>query len=55
MDYGRPLIQNIDQNEKDKIGTLARKRIQEKFEMVDMLESETKIYEDLVKSKSPNY
>ena len=45
----------LPQNEKDKIGTLARKRIQKKFEMADMLESEIKIYEGLVKSKSFNY
>lgn len=45
----------LNQDEKDKIGNLARKRIKENFEMLDMLKKEIKIYEDLIKSKSFNY
>ncbi|MBH43577.1 MAG: glycosyl transferase [Rickettsiales bacterium] len=48
-------VVKLPQNQKDKMGILARKRIKEKFEMVDMLEMEVKIYEDLIKSKNLNY
>ena len=47
-------VVRLTQDQKDKIGNLARKRIKEKFEMVDMLKKETKIYENLIKSKSFN-
>ncbi len=48
-------VVKLPQNEKDKMGILARKRIKEKFEMINMLEIEVKIYEDLIKKKSFNH